>query len=85
VEDQRHDPLVELDSMLDLLLASQNREPIESGLITNTNPSLPWIASRSASGNTSASRMPPTSTHTSLPRNSSSRASRCTNSASLRE
>ena len=64
---------------------SQNGEATESGLITKTNPSLPSTALRSAAGNTSASRIPSTSTQTSLPRSRRRSTSRLTSSESLRE
>jgi hypothetical protein len=57
----------------------------ESGLITKTNLSLPSTAARNAAGKTSASRMPSTSTQTSLPRSSSFSTWRLTNSLSHRE
>jgi hypothetical protein len=65
--------------------SAQNDERTDSGLITNTNASLDSIARRSASGKTSASRIPSTSTHTSLPCSCNAEVSRRTNSPSRRE
>jgi hypothetical protein len=64
---------------------SQNAELTESGLITNRKVSECSMARRRAAGNTSASRIPSTSTHTSLPRLRSSSARRITNAPSRRE
>ena len=74
-----------LSSLACLTSWSQNGEPTESGLMTNRKVSEPSIARRSAAGNTSASRSPSTSTHTSLPRLFSPSAKRVTNPASRRE